>query len=140
MNKQARGFTHIELMTVVVIIGILAAVAIPAYTNYTKRSKISEGLLLSVNIKKAISDYYAYHGTFPPDNKAAGVVDPPLHRGNYVAAIEVVNGVIHVSFLDSFLKGDLDIEPVTVQDYPGTLYWNCKSYTIEKQYLPARCK
>ncbi|HPQ96550.1 MAG TPA: prepilin-type N-terminal cleavage/methylation domain-containing protein, partial [Thiolinea sp.] len=68
--KQHNGFTLIELMIVVAIIGILAAIALPAYQDYTKRSHVAEGLSLANDAKIAITDYYATFGSYPADNQA----------------------------------------------------------------------
>ena len=75
MKKEQQGFTLIELMIVVAIIGVLAAIAIPAYQDYTIRAQVSEGLTLASGAKVAVEDYYAQHGDWPNNNAAAGVED-----------------------------------------------------------------
>ncbi|MEO7200362.1 MAG: prepilin-type N-terminal cleavage/methylation domain-containing protein, partial [Dokdonella sp.] len=72
MKKMQKGFTLIELMIVVAIIAILAAIAIPAYQDYLVRSQVSEGATLSDGAKTAVAEYYANHGKFPPSNISAG--------------------------------------------------------------------
>jgi type IV pilus assembly protein PilA len=96
-----KGFTLIELMIVVAIIGILAAVALPAYQDYTVRSQVSEALSLSGGLKTAVSDYYAASGFFPATNQAAVCGDnggactggtAASNKGNYVTQIAVTSG------------------------------------------------
>jgi type IV pilus assembly protein PilA len=103
MKHIQRGFTLIELMIVVAIIGILAAVALPAYQDYTVRAQVSESLALSGGLKTAVADYYAASGAFPNDNLSALCGDTVAlancpggnatdNKGNYVTQIAVVTG------------------------------------------------
>ncbi|EMT9568253.1 pilin [Neisseria gonorrhoeae] len=77
MNTLQKGFTLIELMIVIAIVGILAAVALPAYQDYTARAQVSEAILLAEGQKSAVTEYYLNHGTWPKDNTSAGVASPP---------------------------------------------------------------
>ncbi|HFB0708305.1 TPA: pilin [Neisseria gonorrhoeae] len=77
MNTLQKGFTLIELMIVIAIVGILAAVALPAYQDYTARAQVSEAILLAEGQKSAVTEYYLNHGTWPENNDSAGVASPP---------------------------------------------------------------
>jgi len=102
MKQIQRGFTLIELMIVVAIIGILAAIAIPAYQDYTIRSQVTEGMNLAGALKAAIGEQYAQTGAWPADLIALGLVDaagaavPP--SGKYVDQVIVEDGTIHITY------------------------------------------
>ena len=96
--KKQQGFTLIELMIVVAIIGILAAIAIPAYQDYTIRAQVSEGLSLSGGAKAAISEFTMDTGRFPSDNTTAGVSASTDITGKYVSDVLVTDGVIQVTY------------------------------------------
>jgi type IV pilus assembly protein PilA len=98
MKKLQQGFTLIELMIVVAIIGILAAIAIPAYQDYTIRAQVSEGLNLASGAKAAVSEYFMDRGVMPADNTQAGLSQPASIRGNYVRTVTVANGIIQVVY------------------------------------------
>ena len=93
--KKQQGFTLIELMIVVAIIGILAAIAIPAYQDYTIRAQVSEGLNLSGGAKAAVTEYFQDQGAFPVNNTQAGLAPSANINGKYVSQVVVsTNGVI----------------------------------------------
>jgi len=148
MYRSEKGFTFIELWVVVAIIALLAAVAIPAYTDYMKHSKVAEVFMLTVSVKKAISDYYAYHGRFPANNLAAGVLPPEQPIGNYVSRVDVVNGDILVTFGPQNGEGmagqTLKFRPEVKENaLTGTVIWHCggdEKTTLAREYLPYRCK
>lgn len=98
LNKQ-QGFTLIELMIVVAIIGILAAIAIPAYTNYTIRAQVTEGINMMALAKTPIMDAFLNNGEAPTDRATAGLSPLPGDTvGKYVTSVNIVNGVVIVTF------------------------------------------
>lgn len=138
MQKQ-QGFTLIELMIVVAIIGILAAIAIPAYQDYAKRAKVSEGLSLASSAKTAVALYYQTNGDWPADNAAAGLPAANVITGNNVSSVEVgdSNGVITITYAN----GDLDGDTLTLSaaDTGGSIEWTCAS-AIDNGALPEVCR
>ncbi len=143
--KKQQGFTLIELMIVVAIIGILAAIAIPAYQDYTIRAQVSEGLNLSGGAKAAVTEYFQDRGTMPTDNALAGLADAGDIQGKYVIEVEVTSGVIAVEYGNSahaIIDGQhLELRPNTGS--AGSVQWDCQSASgpeIENKHLPAACR
>ena len=142
INKEQQGFTLIELMIVVAIIGILAAIAIPAYQDYTIRAQISEGLTLSSGAKTAVSEYFMEHGAWSTDNDVAGLADKHDIIGNYTEHIEVEDNVIEIKFgYDAHATiMDEKIE-LTAVNNAGSISWSCASAgTIQAKHLPSACR
>ncbi|HFA5443561.1 TPA: pilin, partial [Neisseria gonorrhoeae] len=95
MNTLQKGFTLIELMIVIAIVGILAAVALPAYQDYTARAQVSEAILLAEGQKSAVTEYYLNNGEWPENNGDAGVASSPTDiKGKYVESVTVEKGVV----------------------------------------------
>ena len=144
--KKQQGFTLIELMIVVAIIGILAAIAIPAYQDYTIRAQVSEGLNLSGGAKTAVTEYFQDRGTLPSDNDQAGIADSGDIQGNYVESGEVEDGVITITYssddpqeANAAIDGDtLTLTPNTAN--AGSVDWNCDSGDLDNKHLPAACR
>ncbi len=140
MQKQ-QGFTLIELMIVVAIIGILAAVAIPAYQDYTIRAKVTEGLSLASAGKTAVSEYFSANGSLPTDNTAAGMADEESIAGNSVDKVNVGaggDGIITVTFSTTTIVGQtITLEPKTTG---GKVVWDCTNGNLEGKYRPSSCR
>ncbi|HGG9873903.1 TPA: fimbrial major subunit PilE, partial [Neisseria meningitidis] len=106
MNTLQKGFTLIELMIVIAIVGILAAVALPAYQDYTARAQVSEAILLAEGQKSAVTEYYLNHGEWPANNSSAGVATSADIKGKYVKSVEVKNGVVTAQMASSNVNNE----------------------------------
>ncbi|GAB6051139.1 pilin [Hydrogenophilus islandicus] len=139
MKRVQQGFTLIELMIVVAIIGILAAVALPAYQDYTKRANATEGLSLAAAAKTAVSEYWATKGSLPANNTDAGLAAASAIKGNAVTSVAVgTNGLITITYNDKVESGKtLFLSPITAG---GGIQWKCKAGTITAKYLPSSCR
>lgn len=142
MKTDEQGFTLIELMIVVAIIGILAAIAIPAYQNYTIRAQISEGIRLSAGAKTAITQYYVDRGDWPANNVEAGLADEAQIVGKYTEHVAVQNNVIEIKFGNDAHKNILGQSiTITAFDNSGSIGWTCASAgAIKPSYLPKACR
>jgi len=141
MKNEQHGFTLIELMIVVAIIGILAAIAIPAYQDYTIRAQVSEGLSLSSGAKASIGEYYALRGIFPTDNTEAGLEAPGNIVGKYVLSVAAAANVITVTFGND-AHAVISANAVTlIATYNlGSIRWVCTGVGIADKHLPAACR
>lgn len=137
--QMQKGFTLIELMIVVAIIGILAAIALPAYQDYTKRSHVAEGLSLASGAKASVTEYYSSEGAWPKTNAEAGLA--ATITGNAVSGVAVSEGgVITVTYNDKVASGKkLVLAP---EDKNGAIQWECGATgtDVDDKHLPANCR
>jgi type IV pilus assembly protein PilA len=161
MKLVQKGFTLIELMIVVAIIGILAAIAIPAYQDYTIRAQVTEGLNLASDLKAGIAEFYANEGRWPADETEIGLVAGDK-TGKYVTGLTVVDGLITITFGD---QANANIAGETLGLQPGLsdnfdVLWVCGNRpdpavfnqpatpaadadtvtTLLDKYMPAACR
>jgi type IV pilus assembly protein PilA len=144
MNSH-KGFTLIELMIVVAIIAILAAIAMSQYQDYVIRAQLSEGMSLADAVKTTIGDFYQNRGRFPISNPSAGLADPTEIVGNYVTQVSTTNGVITSTFGNkvnaAVVGATLEFSPIT---HAGSIEWRCKkggsTPPLEDRWLPTNCR
>jgi type IV pilus assembly protein PilA len=143
INKLQQGFTLIELMIVVAIIGILAAVAIPAYQDYTIRAQVTDGLGLASSGKTAVSEFFSTNGTLPLTNISAGMATATSIDGNNVASVTVATGVLTILYSAAagpLNGGTLDLNPRTSG---GRVAWSCTETGgnhLDARYRPSSCR
>ncbi|HEZ6507705.1 TPA: pilin [Neisseria meningitidis] len=127
MNTLQKGFTLIELMIVIAIVGILAAVALPAYQDYTARAQVSEAILLAEGQKSAVTEYYLNHGKWPGDNSSAGVASSSKIKGKYVKEVEVKNGVVTATMASSNVNNEIKDKKLSLwaKRQDGSVKWFC---------------
>jgi type IV pilus assembly protein PilA len=134
--KSAKGFTLIELMIVIAILGILLAIAIPAYQDYLSRAKASEAILAAAPAKLGVSEYTISNRAFPADLTATGV---EFSTTQYVASLAVAAGVITVTAQNTGCSTEpvFVLTPTTVSN--GTVKWTC-SASAGPNCAPASCR
>ncbi|HFB8442972.1 TPA: pilin, partial [Neisseria gonorrhoeae] len=127
MNTLQKGFTLIELMIVIAIVGILAAVALPAYQDYTARAQVSEAILLAEGQKSAVTEYYLNHGIWPKDNTSAGVASPSDIKGKYVESVTVAKGVVTAKMASTGVNKEIKGKKLSLwaRRQDGSVKWFC---------------
>ncbi|ENX7364499.1 pilin, partial [Neisseria gonorrhoeae] len=127
MNTLQKGFTLIELMIVIAIVGILAAVALPAYQDYTARAQVSEAILLAEGQKSAVTEYYLNHGEWPKDNTSAGVASASEIKGKYVESVTVAKGVVTATMKSDGVNKEIKGKKLSLwgRREDGSVKWFC---------------
>jgi type IV pilus assembly protein PilA len=161
MSYRSRGFTLIELMIVITIIGILASLAVSAYQTFTVRAQVSEGLNFAAGTKVPIVDAYTNGGIAPANRAAAGMTPMATDsRGSYVTSVEIVNGRVDITFGGPLAHQDIIGTALSLTPYEtagNTVVWRCGNAvppagvllnggsghvapTVDPRYLPSTCR
>jgi type IV pilus assembly protein PilA len=154
--NNSRGFTLIELMIVVAIIGMLAAIAIPAYRDYAVRARVSEGLNTVTSGKTAVSEYFQSTGAWPADNNIAGMAQPASYLSKFVVSIAVTGnqGWIQVNLSTATIpelgpNNRIVMVPTSAAGTVGRIDWCCSAHpgcggasgtNVLDRFLPQECR
>lgn len=134
---RIRGFTLIELMFVVTIIGVLTAIAIPTYETYVIRARVSEGLSTATRAKIAISEFFQANKILPTNPRDTGY-SPLVATNNVVSILIDNNAIITITYTPAAGGGTIILVPTL--DVDGHLTWSCTGGSLSERYRPADCR
>lgn len=134
------GFTLIELMIVVAIVGILAAVALPAYQDYVKRTHVAEGLTLAAAAKSKVTEFYSSRGQWPVNNQSAGLVNAASISGFAVNSVSVSGSQITVVYSTAVAIAPNNQIILQAARDDGSVVWSCTGGMLEDKYRPTSCR
>lgn len=147
MNTMQKGFTLIELMIVIAIIGILAAIALPAYQDYIARSQMTEAFNLAGGQKGAVTESRSNFGSWPRNNESAGVAPAAQINGKYVNEVTIASGKITATMKSSGVSDKIKGASLTLSpsETSGSFTWTCTAYKtgttkLDGKFLPASCR
>lgn len=142
MKNFEKGFTLIELMIVVAIIGILASVAVPAYQSYSVRAQVAEGMNLAGPVQAAVAEFWYDNGDYPTDNADAGIAAAAAYSGNYVSGISANGADVEITYGNQAniqIAGEIVV--LTAIPSNGSIRWDCASGgAIADDLLPKICR
>jgi type IV pilus assembly protein PilA len=144
MKSIQKGFTLIELMIVVAIIAILAAIAISQYQDYVIRSQVSEGSSLADGIKTAVAEFVNNHGYFPAANSSAGVATNTSILGQYVSKVDIgtLKGTVQAYYGGGKANSAIPATMILIFSaitHAGSIEWHCKSTTLKQKWCSSSC-
>lgn len=137
LRKSSAGFTLIELVMVVAIIGILASIVLPSYQTYVKRAYVANGLHFSGRIKFAVYEYYNNNGIWPVDNSAAELLQPDQYQSQEVTSIAVNAGLVTITYNSKVIDNTtVTLAPTFNKGYS----WDCTGGTVPNNLRPPACR